>query len=129
MLYGATGGFLFEAGRAGERFAVMNSSAVVVVEGVGVGHHRCEQLTGEKVVVLPTTGRNFGAGMKGGLASVLDADNTLPQRLNGELVRAERITRDDDESMQPTVRGRAPSSPIGKRASPHSGRCPPCRGV
>ena len=95
VLYGATGGTLFAAGRAGERFAVRNSGAFAVVEGVG--DHGCEYMTGGTVVVLGTTGRNFGAGMTGGLAFVLDIDDKLPLRLNQELVGLERISSADDE--------------------------------
>jgi glutamate synthase domain-containing protein 3 len=71
-LYGATGGWLFAAGRAGERFAVRNSGARAIVEGVG--DHGCEYMTGGLAVVLGRTGINFGAGMTGGLASVYDED-------------------------------------------------------
>lgn len=95
VLYGATGGALFAAGRAGERFAVRNSGAVAVVEGVG--DHGCEYMTGGTVVVLGATGRNFAAGMTGGLAFVLDLENTLPQRLNEELVRLGRISEEQDD--------------------------------
>jgi glutamate synthase (ferredoxin) len=83
VLYGATGGELFCAGRAGERFAVRNSGAVAVVEGVG--EHGCEYMTGGTVVVLGPIGRNFGAGMTGGEAYVLD-DGALSARVNAELV-------------------------------------------
>ena len=74
-LYGATAGKLFAAGRAGERFAVRNSGATAVVEGVG--DHGCEYMTGGVVVVLGRVGINFGAGMTGGLAWVYDADGTF----------------------------------------------------
>jgi glutamate synthase (ferredoxin) len=74
-LYGATSGRLFAAGRAGERFAVRNSGAISVVEGVG--DHGCEYMTGGTVVILGTSGMNFGAGMTGGLAWVYDADGTF----------------------------------------------------
>jgi glutamate synthase (NADPH/NADH) large chain len=74
-LYGATSGRLFAAGRAGERFAVRNSGAMAVVEGVG--DHGCEYMTGGLVVVLGPVGINFGAGMTGGLAWVYDADGSL----------------------------------------------------
>jgi len=84
VLYGATGGRLFAAGRAGERFAVRNSGAVAVVEGVG--DHGCEYMTGGIVVVLGETGRNFGAGMTGGVAYVADEEETLERRLNPALV-------------------------------------------
>jgi glutamate synthase (NADPH/NADH) large chain len=74
-LYGATAGKLFASGRAGERFAVRNSGATAVVEGVG--DHGCEYMTGGTVVVLGRVGMNFGAGMTGGLAWVYDADGTF----------------------------------------------------
>jgi glutamate synthase (ferredoxin) len=85
-LYGATGGALYCAGSAGERFAVRNSGAVAVVEGVG--DHGCEYMTAGTVVVLGEVGLNFGAGMTGGEAFVLDRDSVLGQRLNAELVEA-----------------------------------------
>src|SRR5712691_12256788 len=84
VLYGATGGELFCAGSAGERFAVRNSGAVAVVEGTG--EHPCEYMTAGTVVVLGAVGRNLGAGMTGGEAYVYDADGVLEARLNGELV-------------------------------------------
>jgi glutamate synthase (ferredoxin) len=89
-LYGATGGALFAAGRAGERFAVRNSGGCGVVEGVG--EHACEYMTGGVVVVLGQTGRNFAAGMTGGMAFVYDADGTFPNRCNPELVDIDRLT-------------------------------------
>lgn len=92
-LYGATGGELFAAGRAGERFAVRNSGATTVVEGVG--DHGCEYMTGGVVVVLGETGLNFGAGMTGGLAYVLDTDNIFADSYNQELVELLRIDSDD----------------------------------
>jgi glutamate synthase domain-containing protein 3 len=82
-LYGATSGEVFIAGRAGERFAVRNSGAEAVVEGVG--DHGCEYMTGGTVVVLGAIGYNFGAGMTGGTAYILDDGWSLP-RLNRELV-------------------------------------------
>ena len=93
-LYGATGGQLFAAGLAGERFAVRNSGAVAVAEGIG--DHGCEYMTGGVVVVLGQTGTNFGAGMTGGFAFVLDEDGTFPQRYNPELVDIHRL---DGEAM------------------------------
>ncbi len=96
VLYGATGGTLLAAGRAGERFAVRNSGAVAVVEGVG--DHGCEYMTGGAVVVLGVTGRNFGAGMTGGVAFVMDLEGAFLRRLNDELVRAERIADANDEA-------------------------------
>ncbi|RUO26327.1 glutamate synthase large subunit [Aliidiomarina minuta] len=85
-LYGATGGRLYAAGCAGERFAVRNGGAIAVVEGIG--DHGCEYMTGGVVVVLGQTGINFGAGMTGGLAYVLDEDGDFEQRLNPELTEA-----------------------------------------
>ncbi|OCG09652.1 glutamate synthase large subunit [Gilliamella apis] len=83
-LYGATGGKLFAAGRAGERFAVRNSGAISVVEGIG--DNGCEYMTGGIVCVLGKTGVNFGAGMTGGFAYILDTDGDLHKRINKELV-------------------------------------------
>jgi glutamate synthase (ferredoxin) len=94
VLYGATGGRLFAAGRAGERFAVRNSGAWAVVEGVG--DHGCEYMTGGMVVVLGETGRNFGAGMTGGQAFVLDDKAVFDQRYNPSLVGSARVTDPDD---------------------------------
>ncbi|MDF1588590.1 MAG: glutamate synthase large subunit [Gammaproteobacteria bacterium] len=88
-LYGATGGYLYAAGMAGERFAVRNSGATAVVEGVG--DHGCEYMTGGIVAVLGETGLNFGAGMTGGFAYVLDMDGTFDKRYNKELVELVRI--------------------------------------
>jgi Glutamate synthase domain 2 len=88
-LYGATGGQLFAAGGTGERFAVRNSGAHAVVEGVG--DHGCEYMTGGCVVVLGSTGFNFGAGMTGGFAFVLDLENTFADRYNHELIDIHRI--------------------------------------
>lgn len=89
-LYGATSGKAFINGVAGERFAVRNSGAVAVVEGVG--DHGCEYMTGGKVVVLGTTGKNFAAGMSGGVAYVLDMENDLYKRLNKEMISIESVT-------------------------------------
>ncbi len=93
-LYGATGGKLFVAGTAGERFAVRNSGALAVVEGSG--DHACEYMTGGTVVILGETGINFAAGMTGGAAFVYDRQNNFIDRLNQELVLARRIDVDDD---------------------------------
>jgi glutamate synthase (NADPH/NADH) large chain len=89
-LYGATGGKLFAAGTAGQRFAVRNSGAIAVVEGCG--DHGCEYMTGGAVVVLGRTGLNFGAGMTGGFAYVLDLDREFVDRHNRELIEIHRIT-------------------------------------
>ncbi|MDG4922835.1 glutamate synthase large subunit [Glaesserella parasuis] len=83
-LYGATGGELFASGRAGERFAVRNSGALAVVEGIG--DNGCEYMTGGVVTILGKTGINFGAGMTGGFAYVFDADGKFANRINPELV-------------------------------------------
>jgi glutamate synthase (NADPH/NADH) large chain/glutamate synthase (ferredoxin) len=93
-LYGATGGTFFASGRAGERFAVRNSGAVAVVEGVG--DHGCEYMTGGVVLVLGKTGKNFGAGMTGGTAYVLDLDNSFSINLNPELVSHKRLETEED---------------------------------
>jgi glutamate synthase domain-containing protein 2/glutamate synthase domain-containing protein 1/glutamate synthase domain-containing protein 3 len=97
VLYGATGGYLFAAGRAGERFAVRNSGCVAVVEGVG--DHGCEYMTGGTVVVLGETGRNFGAGMTNGVAFVLDEEGRFHHRYNPELVTIERVADAGDIAM------------------------------
>ena len=93
-LYGATSGKAFINGIAGERFCVRNSGATAVVEGVG--DHGCEYMTGGRVVVLGTTGKNFAAGMSGGIAYVLDEKRDLYKRLNKELVSLEEVTNKYD---------------------------------
>ena len=98
VLYGATGGQLFVAGRAGERFAVRNSGAVAVVEGTG--DHACEYMTAGAVVVLGATGVNFGAGMSGGEAYVWDENDTLSARINPQLVAAYEPTEGQLESLR-----------------------------
>ena len=95
-LYGATGGRLFVGGRAGERFAVRNSGATAVVEGVG--HHGCEYMTNGTVVMLGSTGPNFAAGMTGGIVFAYDPDRALESRLNAELVTLGGLS-DDDEAL------------------------------
>ena len=89
-LYGATSGEAYINGVAGERFCVRNSGAKAVVEGVG--DHGCEYMTGGRVVVLGNTGKNFAAGMSGGIAYVLDEDSSLYKKLNKELVSTEEVT-------------------------------------
>jgi glutamate synthase (NADPH) large chain len=98
-LYGATAGKAFFAGRAGERFAVRNSGATAVVEGVG--DHGCEYMTGGKVLVLGRTGRNFAAGMSGGVAYVLDL---RPGRVNAELVDLLPLDDEDAAAVEDLVR-------------------------
>ena len=95
-MYGATGGELFVAGCAGERFAVRNSGAYAVVEGVG--DHGCEYMTGGSVCVLGETGVNFGAGMTGGIAFVLDEDRGFIDRYNHELIDTYRLSPEAMES-------------------------------
>ena len=97
VLYGATAGDVFIAGAAGERFAVRNSGATAVVEGVG--DHGCEYMTGGTVVVLGTTGRNFAAGMSGGTAFVLDERRELRSRCGSDLVDIEAVERSEDRSL------------------------------
>jgi glutamate synthase (NADPH/NADH) large chain len=97
-LYGATGGELYAAGMAGERFGVRNSGALAVVEGVG--DHGCEYMTGGTVLVLGDTGLNFGAGMSGGMAFVVDESGDFPVRLNTELVEAVRLAGDEAEPFR-----------------------------
>jgi len=93
VLYGATSGRAFFRGLAGERFAVRNSGAITVVEGVG--DHGCEYMTGGRVVVLGPTGLNFAAGMSGGIAYVFDPDGTFPGRCNDELVDLDPVDEAD----------------------------------
>ena len=88
-LYGATSGKVFISGIAGERFAVRNSGAYAVVEGVG--EHGCEYMTGGRVVILGSTGKNFAAGMSGGIAYVLDENNTLYKNLNKDMISIEQV--------------------------------------
>jgi glutamate synthase (NADPH/NADH) large chain len=122
-LYGATSGRLYVAGCAGERFAVRNSGAEAVVEGVG--DHGCEYMTGGIVVVLGPTGRNFAAGMSGGVAYVLDEDGSFASRVSKATVALEPMGAEDDEKVRSLVeehvahtrsaRGRAVLSAWGKR--------------
>ena len=102
-LYGATGGELFAAGRAGERFAVRNSGATAVIEGAG--DHCCEYMTGGVVIVLGRCGVNFGAGMTGGFAYVLDIDRDFVDRYNHELIDITRITPESMEANLHHLRG------------------------
>ena len=88
--YGATSGKAFINGVAGERFCVRNSGALAVVEGVG--DHGCEYMTGGRVVILGTTGKNFAAGMSGGIAYVLDLDSDLYKKVNKSMVKIERVS-------------------------------------
>src|SRR6185503_4477435 len=95
-LYGATSGTAFIRGIAGERFAVRNSGAHAVIEGIG--DHGCEYMTGGRVVVLGSTGRNFAAGMSGGIAYVLDPDGSFALNCNIDMVDLERL--DDTDAVR-----------------------------
>ena len=101
-LYGATGGKFFAAGLAGERFAVRNSGAIAVVEGIG--DHGCEYMTGGVVAVLGSTGLNFGAGMTGGFAFILDQNNNFNDYCNHSLVEIQRIDSGEMEQQQRYLR-------------------------
>ncbi len=113
--YGATGGEIFLRGVVGERFCVRNSGATAVVEGVG--DHGCEYMTGGRVVVLGATGRNFAAGMSGGIAYVYDADRGFAERVNYELVNLEDLDDADREWLRETVarHGRFTDSAVAAR--------------
>jgi glutamate synthase domain-containing protein 3 len=102
VLYGATGGKLFAAGQAGDRFAVRNSGAVAVIEGAG--NHCCEYMTGGIVAVLGRAGRNFGAGMSNGIAYVLDEAGTFESRMNQELVELTELDDRDADVLQRLIR-------------------------
>jgi glutamate synthase (NADPH/NADH) large chain len=99
--YGATAGEVFLRGVVGERFCVRNSGATAVVEGVG--DHGCEYMTGGRVVVLGETGRNFGAGMSGGIAYVYDRDGDFDRRVNYEMVEIEQLDDDDRDFVRDIV--------------------------
>ncbi len=101
-LYGGTGGEAFVRGVAGERFAVRNSGVDAVVEGVG--DHGCEYMTGGRVVILGRTGRNFAAGMSGGIAYVLDPSGTFARRCNPGMVDLETLDDEDDELVRRLIR-------------------------
>jgi glutamate synthase domain-containing protein 3 len=115
VLYGATSGRAFFRGLAGERFAVRNSGAVAVVEGVG--DHGCEYMTGGRVVVLGPTGLNFAAGMSGGIAYVLDVDGGFRSRCNTELVGFDEITCDEAIELRGWIAEHAErtGSPVAER--------------
>ena len=102
-LYGATGGKLFAAGTAGERFAIRNSGAMAVIEGVG--DHGCEYMTGGAVIILGSTGVNFGAGMAGGFALVLDEQQDFPERCNEEMIEWHPLTSEGCEDYVQYLRG------------------------
>jgi glutamate synthase (NADPH/NADH) large chain len=99
--YGATSGEAYIRGQAGERFCVRNSGVKAVVEGVG--DHACEYMTGGRVVVLGKTGRNFAAGMSGGIAYVFDTENDLPRLCNKDMVELERMTEEDQREVKEMI--------------------------
>ncbi len=119
-LYGATGGEAYINGIAGERFCVRNSGANAVAEGCG--DHGCEYMTGGRVVILGATGKNFAAGMSGGIAYVLDEHHELYLRLNKQMVDMEAVTeRHDGEELRTLIEHhvRETGSPLGKRVLDH----------
>ena len=119
-LYGATSGKAFINGVAGERFCVRNSGAIAVVEGTG--DHGCEYMTGGRVVVLGRTGKNFAAGMSGGIAYVLDEDRDLYMRVNKSLVSMVQVNQKYDiEELRNLIQEHvnATASPLGKRILEH----------
>jgi len=97
VLYGATGGEAYFAGKAGERFCVRNSGVTAVVEGTG--DHGCEYMTGGRMICLGRTGRNFAAGMSGGFAYVLDEDNRFRRRCNPAMIDLEQMDEEDDDAQ------------------------------
>jgi len=115
ILFGATSGEVYLRGVVGERFAVRNSGAHAVVEGVG--DHGCEYMTGGKVVILGRTGRNFAAGMSGGVAYVYDPDGELPKNLNAEMVELETVDEDDADWLHGAIQAHvdATDSAVGQR--------------
>ena len=118
--YGATSGKAFINGVAGERFCVRNSGAVAVVEGTG--DHGCEYMTGGRVVVLGRTGKNFAAGMSGGIAYVLDEDRDLYMRVNKALVSMGPVEQKHDiEELRGLIEEHvaATGSPLGRRILDH----------
>jgi glutamate synthase (NADPH) large chain len=115
ILFGATSGQAFLRGAVGERFAVRNSGAHAVVEGVG--DHGCEYMTGGKVAILGSTGRNFAAGMSGGIAYVYDPEDALKANLNTEMVELEQLDSDDLEWLHGMLQAHieATDSAVGQR--------------
>ncbi len=122
-LYGATSGRAYLSGVAGERFCVRNSGALAVVEGVG--DHGCEYMTGGRVVVLGPTGKNFAAGMSGGIAYVLDENRDFYRRVNKEMVKLEGVTETHDiQELKELIEAHvaATNSPKGRRILAEFGR-------
>ncbi len=115
LLYGATSGQAFISGRAGERFAVRNSGASAVVEGIG--EHGCEYMTGGRIVILGETGRNFGAGMSGGIAYIFDEKDELSAKCNFEMIELEPLAEQDLRLVRSMIEDHVENtgSPKGKR--------------
>ncbi|MDR3660900.1 MAG: glutamate synthase-related protein, partial [Mycobacterium sp.] len=115
ILFGATSGQAFLRGVVGERFAVRNSGAQAVVEGVG--DHGCEYMTGGKIVILGSTGRNFAAGMSGGMAYVYDPQGALPGNINGEMVDLDALDATDELWLHEIITAHvdATESAVGQR--------------
>ena len=101
IAYGATSGEIFLRGMVGERFCVRNSGALAVSEGIG--DHGCEYMTGGRVIVLGPTGRNFGAGMSGGIAYVYDPDGAFAEKVNYDMVDLEPLNDEDRAFLHDTV--------------------------
>ena len=105
MLYGASGGALYANGMAGERFCVRNSGATAVVEGVG--DHGCEYMTNGTVVILGSTGKNFGAGMSGGVAYVLNETGNFAKLYNSEMIEIVDLDSEDIAKLKSLVEAHA----------------------
>jgi glutamate synthase (NADPH/NADH) large chain len=119
VLYGAIEGEAFISGVAGERFCVRNSGATTVVEGTG--DHGCEYMTGGTVVVLGQTGRNFAAGMSGGVAYVLDADGSFAQRCNQAMVALDKVLPAEQQpASEPLHMGMADETQLRSLIERHS---------
>jgi glutamate synthase (ferredoxin) len=115
-LYGATSGEVYINGKAGERFCVRNSGATAVVEGIG--DHGCEYMTGGVAVILGSVGRNFGAGMSGGTAYVLDLENTFVEKCNASDLNIDPIASEGDKNkLKRLIENHyvATNSPLAKR--------------
>jgi glutamate synthase (NADPH/NADH) large chain len=117
VIYGATHGEVFLAGVGGERFAVRNSGATAVVEGVG--DHGCEYMTGGTVAVLGMTGRNFAAGMSGGIAYVFDADGSFKTRANLAQVALEKVVPANRQSGEALHNGQADETQLKELVTRH----------
>ena len=101
-LYGASSGSLFASGRAGERFGIRNCGAKAVIEGLG--DHGCEYMTGGLIVVLGEIGNNFGAGMTGGIALVLDQNNQIESKINSNFVETSKLSDSNSFDLEETLK-------------------------